>query len=147
MAATEGPLREEGLQGPLLPRAQARPRGLLLAGYGVRGAGSESARGEVGGYLEEGAAPCRCLGIRRGGKGAHRFGAAVSGGCGGSRKAEDSLLRTARAGRLHVEEVLPGMDPTYTSLNSDRRVLMDELLVIPLQTQGTLQFPHLLLFL
>ena len=27
MAATEGPLREEGLQGPLLPRAQARPRG------------------------------------------------------------------------------------------------------------------------
>jgi len=29
MAATEGPVREEGLQGPLLPRAQARPRGPL----------------------------------------------------------------------------------------------------------------------
>ncbi|KAG2580973.1 uncharacterized protein LOC120711109 isoform X2 [Panicum virgatum] len=51
-----------------------------------------------------------------------------------SRKAEDSLLRAARAGRLHVEEALPGMDPTYTSLNSDRRVLMDESLVIPLPT-------------
>ena len=36
--------------------------------------------------------------------------------------------------------------PQFYRLTSDRRVLMDELLVIPLPAQGTLQFPHLLLF-
>ena len=37
--------------------------------------------------------------------------------------------------------------PQFYRLTSDRRVLMDESLVIPLPAQGTLQFSHLLLFL
>ena len=64
-----------------LPTPEARPQGLLAStGGGGEALAADPREAGVSGYLEEGAAPRRRIGIRRGRKGARRAGVAAGEG-------------------------------------------------------------------